>query len=131
VEDRTLSKAETAERKTRSKARELAVSVPWARCGNLALGLWLQVSAFVWPRTDHSRVSAWLPGLLISIIALLSMGAPPMRWLNAFLALWLLAWTFAATGNEWLSLASGVATGLLVLVLSTIPSESAASDYHE
>jgi hypothetical protein len=131
VEDRPLTKAEAAERKLRSKARETTGGVPWARCGNLALGLWLQISAFVWPRTDHSRVSAWLPGLMISIVALLSMGAPPMRWLNGFLALWLLAWTFAATGNEWLSFASGVATAVLVLVLSTIPSDSAATDFRD
>lgn len=131
VEDRTVTKAETAERKLRSKARDAAGGVPWARCGNLALGLWLQVSAFAWPRTDHSRVSSWLPGLLISIIALLSMGAPPMRWLNAFLALWLLTWTLAATGNESLSFFSGLASALLVFVLSTIPSDSAASDFRD
>jgi hypothetical protein len=129
VEDRTVTKAGTTDRKLRSKARDAVGGVPWARCGNLVLGLWLQVSAFVWPRTDHSRVSAWLPGLLISIIALLSMGAPPMRWLNGFLALWLLLWTFAAAGNEPISYVSGVVSAILVLVLSTIPSNSAATDF--
>jgi hypothetical protein len=131
VEDRTLTKAETSERKARSKVRAVAGGMPWARCGNLVMGIWLQASAFAWPRTDHSRVSAWLPGLLISIVALLSMGAPPMRWLNGFLAFWLLVWTFAAAGNESISYWSGVVSAILVIVLSVVPSESAATDFRD
>lgn len=128
VEDRTLVKA--SEARSRAAARAVA-GVPWPRVGNLVIGVWLQVSAFTWPRPDDSRLSAWLPGLLISIVALLSMGAPPMRWLNAFLALWLLLWTFAATCTEPVSYASGVISAVLVFVLATIPSKSAATDYRD
>lgn len=113
----------------RAKARAKVVTeVPWARCGNLALGIWLQTSVFLWPHSDPTRVSAWLPGLMISIIALLSMGAPPMRWLNAFVSLWLILWTVATASAEPLTYFSGVASGLLVLILSAIPSKSAATE---
>jgi hypothetical protein len=105
--------------------------VPWARLGNLGLGVWLQISSFAWPHTDSSRISAWLPGLLISVIALLSMSSPPMRWLNGVLALWLIAWTVVSASAEALTYWNGVIVGLLVLVLSTIGSRSVASDYEQ
>lgn len=116
----------------RAKALSKAMTeLPWARCGNLALGVWLQASSVLWPHTDASRVSAWLPGLLISIIALLAMGAPPMRWLNVFLGLWLVLWTMAAASTEPLSYANGILSGLLVVTLAWIPSRSAPADSGE
>jgi hypothetical protein len=131
VEDRTLAKTIEAQRRARARARDAGGGLPWARIFNLAFGIWLQVSAFAWPHGDESRISAWLPGLLISIIALLSMGAPPMRWLNAFLALVLIGWTFSATSNEPLSYLNGMICGLFVLCLSSVPSRSAASDFQD
>lgn len=95
------------------------------------MGVWLQASAFAWPHTDASRISAWLPGLLISVVATLSMGSPPLRWLNTFLSLWLLLWTFASASSEPASYGNGVVCAILVFLLSTIPSRSAASDYQE
>lgn len=125
VKDPTLSKVIEA----RSAAMLRAVDgVPWPRVGNLLIGIWLQCSAFIWPRAGDSRLSAWLPGLLISIVALLAMSAPPMRWLNAFLALWLVLWTLAATKAEPSSYFNGVACALLVFVLAAIPSRSTATD---
>lgn len=108
-----------------------AAAFPWARLGNLALGLWLQISSFSWKHSDGSRISAWLPGLLISVIAVLSMSSPPMRWLNGVLALWLIAWTVLAASAEALTYWNGVVVGLLVLVLSTGGTRSLASDFKE
>jgi hypothetical protein len=132
VEDPTLSKA--AEVDVRRKAKAISKAgdpLPWPRIANLALGVWLQISALAWPHTDDARLSAWLPGLLISIVALLAMSAPPMRWLNAFLAWLLIFWTYSSAALEPLTYLNGIATGLLVLVFSTIPSKSAASDFRD
>jgi len=129
VEDPSASKSTEAAARSRRSLPPSAV--PWARLGNLGLGLWLQVSAFAWQHTDSSRISAWLPGLLISVIALLSMSSPPMRWLNGVLALWLIAWTVVSASTEALTYWNGVVVGLLVLVLSTIGTRSLASDYRE
>ena len=112
-------------------AAAAAGEFPWPRVGNTVLGLWLQISAFAWPHTDGARLSAWLPGLLISIIALLSMGAPPMRWLNSVLALFLIAWTAVSASNEALTYWNSVACGLAILVLSTIPTRSLATDFQD
>ena len=119
------------QRRAKARVRDATGGVPWARVANLALGVWLQLSAFAWPHDDGSRLSAWAPGLLISIIALLSMGAPPMRWLNAFLALVLIGWTFSATSVEPLSYLNGMIVGVLVLCFSFVPSKSQASDYRD
>ena len=137
VEDPTLTKAAHVEVSRKSKPERAqaltraAETLPWPRVANLLLGVWLQVSSFAWPHTDESRLSAWLPGLLISIVALLSMGAPPMRWLNAMLAWLVIFWTYSSAATEPLTYASGIATGLLVLIFATIPSKSAASDFRD
>lgn len=134
MEDPTLSKAAEVDVRRKSKARDLAKAgdpLPWPRIANLTLGVWLQVSALAWPHSDDTRLSAWLPGLLISIVALLSMSAPPMRWLNAFLAWLLIFWTYSSAATEPLTYFNGIATGLLVLIFATIPSKSAASDFRD
>jgi hypothetical protein len=119
------------ERRNRARVRTGSATAPWPRVANLMLGIWLQVSIFAWPHSDPARLSAWFPGLLISIVSLLSLGAPPMRWLNAFLSLWLIIWTFTATGGEPLAYLNGVVCGLLVLVFAAIPSRSAAHDFRD
>jgi hypothetical protein len=126
MDDPTVSKPGSAARSKRSSA---PIEVPWARLGNLCLGLWLQISALAWRHSDAARISAWLPGLLISVIAVLSMSAPPMRWLNGVLALWLIAWTVVSASSDALTYWNGVGCGLLILVLSTVSSRSMASDY--
>jgi hypothetical protein len=129
VEDRTVTKL-ISERRALARA-QVVVGLPWPRIGNLLLGVWLQVSAFAWLHTDASRMSAWLPGLLISVVAVLAMGAPPLRWLNTFMSFWLLLWTLFETASEPRSYWNGVICAMLVLVLSTIPSRSAATDFKE
>ena len=136
VEDPSLSKAAevNALRKSKPKwgqALSKPAEVPWPRVANLALGIWLQASAFAWPHTDDARLSAWLPGLLISVVALLAMSAPPMRWLNAMLAWLVIFWTYSSAATEPLTYLNGIVVGLLVLVLSTIPSKSAATDFRD
>lgn len=106
-----------------------SISAAWARVANLVLGLWLQISAFAWSHTDEARFSAWLPGLLISIVALLSMSAPPMRRLNGALGFWAAIWGAVAAGSDRLTYWNGVLVGLLVLVFSLVPSRSLARDY--
>jgi ABC-type multidrug transport system fused ATPase/permease subunit len=104
--------------------RRSGVRRVWPRYASFALGVWLQISAFVLPHTDESRVSAWLPGTLISVVALLALGTPPMRWLNGLFALWLLAWTAVATSTTPLAFYTGTLVGVLVFACSLVPSSS-------
>ena len=127
MDDPTASK--TSESGARSKRATAPVETPWAPLGILALGLWLQISSFAWRHSDAARLGVWLPGLLISVVAVLSLGAPPMRWLTGMLALWLMLWTAVSASNDALTYWNGIACGLAVLVLSTVPSRSMAADY--
>jgi hypothetical protein len=129
VEPRAVTKTVETQR-ARSKTKAVS-DVPWARFGNLGLGIWLQSSVFLWPHSDGARLSAWLPGLLVSVIALLSLGAPPMRWLNAFLAMWLILWTMAGASSEPLTYLNGIVSGLLVLILSAIPSKTSEAEVRD
>ena len=131
MEDKALVKQLQAQRRARVKARDGSGFAPWARCGNLALGIWLQASVPLWPHGDASRTCTWFVGLFISIIALLSMGSPPMRWLNAFLSVALLVLTFATTGSEPLTYMNGMVCGVLVFALSLVPTRSAATDFQD
>ena len=137
VDDPTLSKLDSADKatataaprvKARPKTQPTSTAI-WARYANLTLGLWLQISSFAWPHTDATRVSAWLPGLLISVLAVLSMSAPPLRWLNGVSAIWLLAWTAATAESEPLTYWNGIACGVLVFLFATVSSKSLASDW--
>jgi hypothetical protein len=136
VDDPTFSKVRS-ERATGSVAvrQKLKLKAPstaaacWPRYANLALGIWLQVSAFAWPHADATRMSAWLPGLVISVVAVLSMSVPPLRWVNGVSAIWLLAWTAATANSEPLTYWSGVIGGALVFLFATVSSKSLASDW--
>lgn len=65
-----------------------------ARFLNLTLGLWLFISAFCWPHAGASGPVTWISGLLIALVALVSMAFPPARWLNAVLGVWVVAAAF-------------------------------------
>ncbi|HEY6079061.1 MAG TPA: hypothetical protein VIW29_09675 [Polyangiaceae bacterium] len=136
MDDPSLSKLDPADKASATAASPVKTrpktpgsSTIWARYANLTLGLWLQISSFAWPHTDATRVSAWLPGLLISVLALLSMSVPPLRWLNGVSAIWLLAWTAATAASEPLTYWNGIACGVLVFLFATVSSKSLASDW--
>ncbi len=60
---------------------------------NVLLGAWLFASAFLWPHHDNEAFNEWLCGLFISASALCAFWAPPFRWVNAGIAVWLAAST--------------------------------------
>ncbi len=64
--------------------------------GNLVLGGWIFLSAFIWPHNDLQRLNAVIVGGLAAIFALLATKAPRLRYANAALGAWLFwsAWVF-------------------------------------
>ncbi len=135
MDDPTLSKVRSEKAVVTAALRHKRLKAPatsatcWARYAHLALGVWLQISSFAWPHSDATRIAAWLPGLIISVVALLSMSVPPLRWVNGVSAIWLLAWTAATANSEPLTYWTGVICGALVFVLATVSSKSLASDW--
>jgi len=77
----------------------------WMSWLNLALGIWLIISAFVWPHTPAAQLNTWVLGLIIAAIAVVAFGVPQLRWLNALAAVWLFFSAFAirhdTVGTVW------------------------------
>jgi hypothetical protein len=60
-----------------------------ARIVNVILGVWLFISAFLWPHTYSQMTNTWILGVLAVAFALLAMRVPEARYLNTILAVWL------------------------------------------
>ncbi len=60
-----------------------------ARIVNIVLGIWLFVSAFIWPHSYAQMTNTWIVGLLCVAFALIAMRVPEVRYLNTLLAVWL------------------------------------------
>jgi len=60
-----------------------------ARIINVILGIWLVISAFVWPHTYAQTTNTWIVGALVVAFSLVAMRVPEVRYLNTVLAVWL------------------------------------------
>lgn len=97
---------------------------------NLALGIWLFVSAFAWPHTHPQYVNAMIVGALYTAIAAVAMRAPQVRFLNVALSLWLAfsarLFPTAHAATTWNSLI----VALLVLIVTLLPSHPPVATQH-
>jgi hypothetical protein len=90
-----------------------------ARGVNIALGLWLFLSAFVWPHTTAQMTNTWIVGLLVVAFAAISLRVPQARWVNTALAVWLFisVWALPTTvPTFWNNLIIAVAVFIVSLV---------------
>jgi hypothetical protein len=92
-----------------------------ARTLNLILGLWLFVSAFVWPRTGATFANAWIVGLLAAVFAVMGMARGPARFANTALSAWLLVSVVALPHRSSIGRWNDLAVAALMLVLSLVP----------
>jgi hypothetical protein len=76
-----------------------------ARTVNIILGIWLFISAFLWPHSYAQMNNTWIIGVLTVAFALIAMRVPEVRYLNAVLAVWLFisVWALPAIsqGTMW------------------------------
>ncbi|HEX3695746.1 MAG TPA: hypothetical protein VH374_10180 [Polyangia bacterium] len=58
---------------------------------NALLGIWLFLTAFLWPHSRAQLLNAWLSGVLALVFALTALDlAPRARYLNVGLGIWLI-----------------------------------------
>ncbi len=92
----------------------------WAPGINLILGVWLFISAFVWPHTTAAMTNTWILGVIIAVISAISLSVPQVRWLDALAAVWLFISTFAIShqnvGTVWNYVVIAVVVFILCLV---------------
>ena len=60
-----------------------------ARLITIALGVWLFISAFIWPHTPEQFSNAWIVGLLVVAFAAISLRVELARYACTLIAVWL------------------------------------------
>ncbi len=96
-----------------------------ARIANIVLGVWLFISAFLWPHTYTQMTNSWILGVLCVVFALVALSAPPARYLNTALAVWLFISAFAFTANSQGTVWNNAIVAVLIFFFSMVPSGAA------
>jgi hypothetical protein len=72
---------------------------------NVVLGIWLFISAFIWPHSQAQLTNTWIVGVLCVLFALIALRVHEARYLNTALAVWLFISAFAlphvSVGTVW------------------------------
>ncbi len=89
---------------------------------NAILGVWLFISAFIWPHTTAQMTNTWILGVLCFVFAVVSFTVTQVRYLNTLLAIWLFisAWALPTMSLE--TIWNSVLVAIAVFVLSLFPS---------
>jgi hypothetical protein len=86
---------------------------------NVILGVWLFISAFLWPHTYEQLNNTWIVGVLCAACALVAMRYAEARYLNAVLGAWLFisVWVLPTTSRAtaWNNALVGIAVFLVAL----------------
>ncbi len=102
-----------------------------ARWLNLALGIWLFISAFIWQHTLAAQTNTWILGVIIALAALLAIvWMPTFRWVNTAAAVWLFFSTLAIvhmhSGTVW----NNLIVAVVVFVISLVGPETGPTIRH-
>lgn len=93
----------------------------WARWLNAALGVWLFISAFVWPHTGAAQTNTWICGVLAFVFALGAIANQSIRWLNTLLAVWLFFSTLAIYHASAATLWNNLIVAAVIFIVSFVP----------
>ncbi len=92
-----------------------------ARIANIILGVWLFISAFIWPHGASQLTNTWIVGVVTVAIALIALAAPPVKYLNTALSIWLFisVWVLpgANAGTQW----NNAIVAILIFLFSLAP----------
>ncbi len=91
-----------------------------ARYLNIALGIWLVVSSYLWPHSSAQFANLWIAGLLVARFAAVAITAPRVRFFNSAVGIWLILSPFLlsrlSTATTWNNVLVGVVITLASLV---------------
>lgn len=105
-----------------------------ARIANVVLGLWLFVSAFVWPHTYAEEANATLVGPFIALTSLAAWTVGPrvqLCYINAALGAWLLMSIVGFPPRSLVTAVHDAIVGALVFVFALIPIPSSTPSARE
>lgn len=97
-----------------------------ARWGNVVLGVWLFVSAFLWRHTSAQYADTWIMGLVTVAVALIAVGATGFRFLNTVAGAWLMISVFVLPITSAATRWNNYIVGFGIVVLSLVGASSNA-----
>lgn len=96
------------------------------RAINLALGVWLAGSTFLWAHSNAQLGNAWMVGIAVVVVA----AAPRLRWVNGVLALWLFVSAFALPHSAVATVWNSVLVAILMFSISIAETMGPSADAH-
>jgi hypothetical protein len=93
---------------------------------NVLFGVWLFISAFLWPHSSAQMTNTWIMGVLCVVFALLAMVSPPVRFLNTLLAIWLFISAFSLPTLSVATTWNNFLVAIAIFIVSLIPSPGEA-----
>ncbi len=93
---------------------------------NVSLGVWLFVSAFLWPESRAQANNTWISGVLCVVFSIASMGVPRARYLSSALAVWLFVSAWLLPIHHIATLWNNVLCSIAIFVVSLAPSDTTA-----
>ncbi len=94
-----------------------------ARTLNILIGIWLFVSAFVWPHTTAQMTNTWILGVLCVVFALVALRLEQARFLNTALAIWLFVSAFVLPAGNRGTVWNNALIAIAIFVVSLAPSD--------
>lgn len=99
----------------------------WARGINALLGIWLIISAYVWPHVVGQVTNAWIVGILAIVLAgLATYSAPQARYGNTVLGIWLFLSAFIVATMSAATMWNDLIVGALMFIFSLVPNRGTA-----
>jgi hypothetical protein len=92
-----------------------------ARIVNIILGIWLFISAFIWPHSYAQMNNTWIVGLLTVAFALVAMRVPEVRYLNTILAVWLFISVWALPSISQATMWNNAIVAIAIFFVSMAP----------
>jgi hypothetical protein len=97
-----------------------------ARYVNAGVGVWLFISAFLWPHTSAQYANTWIMGIVTFAVALVAVGATGFRFLNTAAGAWLVISVFVLPSVSAATRWNNFIVGVVVIILSLVGTSSAA-----
>jgi SPW repeat-containing protein len=92
-----------------------------ARAMNLSLGMWLFLSAFLWPHGRPQTINAWAVGIMAVTAALAGLDAHPRaRCVNVALGLWLIVSAFLLHPTRPVTAINHVVVGAMMALFGSL-----------
>lgn len=115
----------TAHAHTNDRAIGASTNTTYNRWGSpyvsLCLGIWLVISAFIWPHSHPSRTNTWLLGVIIALLSILATRTPSARFANTAAAIWLFVSTLTFMHDSSATVWDNVIVAIAVFVFSLLP----------